>query len=216
MQFVLPPLASLTGQRAHPPGREPTALAWPAGETSIPNFSDWQAGDLVLIKSSGTVVSSTIEGVQASIRSSSPPFGEPEWTHVAIYVGHGLVVESVPLHGMRYAPVHHYVLNRAVRVRRLNRGGVPIAAHEGEWAVKWAASFFTSGYAYAAIARHLLMHMKTTSPGAEAFFCSSLVAITYTKALGVLLESDPNHRPLLPATLVNHPRFSDVLLEWRV
>lgn len=132
-----------------------------------------------------------------------------------MYVQDGLLIESVPMHGIRYVPVHHYVTTREVRVRRLNRGGVPIGLLEGERIVRAAAEFFDSGYAYAAIARHLFMQMAITSPNSNSFFCSSFVAVAYTKSLRVVLESNPDHRPLLPATLVNHPKFFDVELEWR-
>lgn len=132
-----------------------------------------------------------------------------------MYVQDGLVLESVPMHGVRYVPVHQYVTTRDVRVRRLNRGGVPIGVLEGERIVRAAAEFFASRYAYSAIARHLLMQMAITSPNTSSFFCSSFVAVAYTKSLRVVLESNPDHRPLLPATLVNHPRFFDVELEWR-
>jgi hypothetical protein len=51
---------------------------------------------------------------------------------------------------------------------------------------------------------------------AGQFFCSSYVAVVHTKALKVTLDQHTRHRPLLPATLVNHPEFADLDLEWRL
>jgi hypothetical protein len=188
-------------------------LTWPA-EAAIPNFSDWQAGDLVLVKSDGSAMAKVIEGTQGSLRSSQPPAGDPEWTHVAIYVDQGLVIESVPRHGIRYCPVHEYAKDRDLRVRRLLRGGAPITLAEGVGIVREASCWFEQSYSYWGIARHLFMQMAL--PNADQFFCSSYVAVVYTKALKVVLDQHPHHRPLLPATLVNHPAFADLDVEWRL
>lgn len=58
--------------------------------------------------------------------------------------------------------------------------------------------------------------MQMALPNADEFFCSSYVAVVHTKALKVMLEQQPRHRPLLPATLANHPAFADLDVEWRV
>lgn len=57
--------------------------------------------------------------------------------------------------------------------------------------------------------------MQMALPNADQFFCSSFVAVVYTVALKVVLERQAQHRPLLPATLVNHPAFADLDVEWR-
>lgn len=193
--------------------REPSVLAWPT-TTAIPNFSDWQAGDLVLVKSDGSATAQVIEGVQGSLQSSQLPAGDPEWTHVAMYVDQGLVVESVPRRGVRYCPVHEYAQTRPLRVRRLLRGGAPITPAEGASVAREASRHFEQGYSYWGIARHLFMQMSL--PNAEQFFCSTYVAVVHAKALKVALDQHAQHRPLLPATLVNHPAFADLDVEWRV
>jgi hypothetical protein len=191
---------------------EPVATSWP-DDGPVPNLSDWQAGDLVLVRSDGSATARTITAVQGSLRSGQPPFGDPDWTHVGLYVGNGLMIEAVPQRGVRYCPLAEYARTRSLRVRRLLRGGAPLSAAEGGLVVREASRYFEHGYSYWGIARHLLMHMA--SPQADPFFCSSFVALVHTRALRVVLESDPNHRPLLPATLVNHPGFADLDLEWR-
>ena len=77
-----------------------------------------------------------------------------------------------------------------------------------------ASQYFEQSYSYWGIARHLFMQMALAS--ADQFFCSSYVAVVHTVALKVTLERLAQHRPLLPATLVNHPAFADLDLEWRV
>lgn len=130
MAFVLPALAALTIPDQLGTAREPAVLTWPT-TTAIPNFSDWQAGDLVLVRSDGSAMARVIEGVRGSLLSSAPPTGDPAWTHVALYVDQGLVIESAPRRGIRYCPVHEYALDRELRVRRLLRGGTPVMPAEG-------------------------------------------------------------------------------------
>lgn len=213
MAFVLAALNALTIPTQLGAVREPPVLTWPT-TVAIPNFSDWQVGDLVLVKSDGSTMSKVIEGVQGSLQSSQPPTGDPEWTHVALYIDHGLVIESVPRRGIRYCPVHEYAQTRELRVRRLLRGSTPITPAEGTSIVREASRYFEQSYSYWGIARHLFMQMAL--PSADQFFCSSYVAVVHTKALKVTLDQQAHHRPLLPATLVNHPAFADLDLEWRV
>ena len=179
----------------------------------VPNFTDVQAGDLVLIRADQTAIGATIQGVQGSLPSSSPPNGDPDWTHVGVYVNDGLMVETVPGRGVRYCPISHYVQTRDIRVRRLTRQGTRIAVSAGEKVVREAAAFFEQKYSYWSIVKHLLM--QTNVSNSESFFCSSFVSIVYTKGLKVLLERNVLHRPLLPATLATHPQFDDIDLEWR-
>jgi Permuted papain-like amidase enzyme, YaeF/YiiX, C92 family len=213
LAFVLPALNALTLPAHLGAVSEPQVLTWPTA-AALPNFSDWQAGDLVLVKSDGSAMAKVIQGVQSSLQSSQPPAGDPEWTHVALYVDEGLVIESVPRRGIRYCPVHEYAQTRELRVRRLLRGGAPITPAEGASIAREASRYFEQSYSYWGIARHLFMQMAL--PNADQFFCSSYVAVVHTKALKVILEQEAHHRPLLPATLVNHPAFADLDLEWRV
>lgn len=213
MAFVLPALAASTGPHLLGAMREPQVLTWPT-TAAIPNFSDWQAGDLVIVKSDGSPMAQVIEGVQGSLRSSSAPVGDPAWTHVALYVDQGLLIESAPKHGIRYCPVHEYARDRELRVRRLLRGSTPATPAEGASLVREASRYFEQGYSYWGIVRHLFMQMAL--PNADEFFCSSYVAVVYTNALKVVLEHQVWHRPLLPATLVNHSAFADLDVEWRV
>lgn len=212
MAFVLPALNALPVPAQFGAVREPPVLTWTT-TVAIPNFSDWQVGDLVLVKSDGSTMAKIIEGVQGSLQSSQPPTGDPEWTHVALYVDQGLVIESVPRRGIRYCPVQEYAQTRELRVRRLLRGGAPITPKEGTDLIHEASRYFEQAYSYWAIARHLFMQMAI--PNADQFFCSSYVAVVHTKALKVTLDQLAQHRPLLPATLVNHPAFADLDLEWR-
>jgi hypothetical protein len=213
LAFVLAALNALTIPAQLGAVREQPVMTWPT-TVAIPNFSDWQVGDLVLVKSDGSTMAKVIEGVQGSLQSSQPPAGDPEWTHVALYVDQGLVIESVPRRGIRYCPVHEYAQTRELRVRRLLRGSTPITPAEGTSLVREASRYFEQGYSYWGIARHLFMQMAL--PNADQFFCSSYVAVVHTKALKVTLDQQAHHRPLLPATLVNHPAFADLDLEWRV
>lgn len=213
MAFVLPALNALTAPLQPGTAREAQVLSWPTA-AAIPNFSQWQVGDVVLVRSDGSTMAKIIEGVQNSLRSSQLPIGSPDWTHVAMYVDQGLVIESVPRYGIRYCPIHEYAQTRELRVRRLLRGGAPITPSEGTSLVHEASRYFEQAYSYWAIARHLFMQMAL--PNADQFFCSSYVAVVHTKALKVTLEQLADHRPLLPATLVNHPAFADLDLEWRM
>jgi uncharacterized protein YycO len=179
----------------------------------VPNLSDLQAGDVVLVKADPSPLGATIRGVQGSLLSASPPHGDPDWTHVGLYVGEGLIVETVPGHGVRYCPVSQYAAQRDLRARRLVRRGAQLSVQDGQQIVRAAAEFFEQKYSYRSIVNHLMMQAKVSNPA--AFFCSSFVAIAYMKGIKVLLETDVRHRPLFPATLANHPWFDDIDLEWR-
>lgn len=211
MALVLPALAQNPAvslvQEARP-------LTWPTSLVVVPNLSTLQPGDLVLVKADQSPFGAAIRGVQGSLLSSSPPNGDPDWTHVGLYVGDGLMVETVPTHGVRYCPVSQYVQSRDLRVRRYLRQGAHLSAQDGQRIVRAAAEFFEQKYSYWSIVGHLMMQTNLSNPA--AFFCSSFVAIAYTKGIKALLEKEVRHRPLFPATLANHPQFDDIDLEWRI
>ena len=49
----------------------------------------------------------------------------------------------------------------------------------------------------------------------DAVYCSTLVGAVVTEATGIVLEADPQYRPLYPAVLAMNPALQIVNLEWR-
>lgn len=195
------------------PLAEKRPITWQTRHKAVLGFTDLQPGDLVLVKADSSNIGSAIKGVQGSLISGAHPHGDPNWTHVGIYVDDGIMLEAVPKLGVRYCTLEKYAITRDIRVRRLVHDGAAVTKVDGIKVVRVAADFFEKKYSMASIAAHLFSPAKVSSP--SAFFCSTFIAVVYAKALKTMLDSDAFHRPLFPATLAKHPSFIDIPVVWR-
>lgn len=208
--FNSTPASSLTKKS------EPRPLAWPPAKVHVPNLTDVQPGDIVLVRGTRQGVSATLESIQKKFSSSCPPVGDPSWTHVAIYAGEGLLLEAVSKQGVRYVPLHSYCESRDVLVRRYADNGVAISLEDGAKIVRHGMSFFGSNYSVPSFLYFSLRRNRDDSLRQNQFVCSSFVAYAYIKGIRVGLGMNRAYDPLFPGTLAGHADFDDVALEWRV
>jgi len=82
----------------------------------IPNFRRCHSGDLILFRNRRPGPSCHW------IRKAQSTFGDEDaqWTHAAVFLYDDLIVEAVPLHGVRPRSLCSDVPNRVLRVRRNN------------------------------------------------------------------------------------------------
>lgn len=120
---VLSPLAT----QMMDPNTEPTP-AWLRGQLKgtaprqLPNLSDWRPGDLVLLVLFAPLVG---DAFTLAIETTQQAFGasahEAKFTHVAVYLGNGEIVDARPLEDV---DIRHDLAARAehalLRVRRLS------------------------------------------------------------------------------------------------
>ena len=89
---------------------------WPG--TYAPNFSDWLVGDLVFVHSAGDIPGKMIQAYQAVSACPLTRAGRM-CTHIGIYVGNGMVVDTTPGVGVTERSVWSYCQTRALQLRRL-------------------------------------------------------------------------------------------------
>jgi cell wall-associated NlpC family hydrolase len=176
----------------------------------VPNFSDWQLGDIVLVATDGAKAGRGIQLAQALSRDAQVREAA-RFTHAAIYVGGGVLIEATPQQPIARRPVWFYCQRRSLMVRRLPHDSVPLAAIESIAAA--AASHIGEAYSLSAAVFSKLI--PGTEPDAARLYCSTFVGLVVTEATGVRLTAKKEHRPLHPATLAMHPDLVSVALEWR-
>jgi cell wall-associated NlpC family hydrolase len=190
--------------------REPSAPSgWPAKQ--VPNFSDWNAGDILLVHRTLDVVGRGI--VLSQTLSLSPITSKgAEWTHAAIYVGGGILIDATLRKGVAAHSVWDYASTRQIRVRRIADPSVP-ASDIADIASEAHRHIGKSYSLLQAIASKLV---PGTVPDPNALYCSTFVGLVVANATQIDLSSDPMHQPLHPGTLAEHGDLADVDLEWRL
>jgi cell wall-associated NlpC family hydrolase len=183
-------------------------LAWPGAQ--VPNFSDWQEGDIVLVHRAQDAIGIAIQALQAASLSPVTRAGSL-CSHAAIYIGDGMVVDATPAAGVSAQSIWNYCQTRSIQVRRLSEPSIP------EFDIANIATLARQhvGEPYSVIQAILSKLFPGTLPIPNALYCSTLVGLVIADATGVDLSSDPVHQPLHPGTLAAHPDLMDVLLEWR-
>ena len=190
------------------PRREPLVpVAWPG--TYVPNFGDWREGDIVLVHRTTDAIGYAIQASQAASLSPVTRAGSI-WSHAAIYIGGGIVVDATRGAGVSMQSVWNYCQTRAIQVRRLSDPSIPMADITDISALAQQHI----GEPYSVMQAFISKVFPGTVPVPDALYCSTLVGLVVTDATGVDLSSDPAHQPLHPGTLAAHPDLMDVLLEW--
>lgn len=199
-------------------GRLPTArpLEAPAAwlPAICPNFGDWVPGDIILVhrvSSSFDPFGFVLEGSQrislVARGSNAEQFSHV--THAGIYVGDGLMVDSVPRMGVRRISVWTLASVRTLQVRRaVGFDGPAIAAFaEGE---------VGKSYNILALIRDGFIDANPYED-LSGMYCTQLVlrAATATDQFSRNLAEKPEHNPFFPAMLVQHPALAPVSVHWR-
>jgi hypothetical protein len=195
----------------YPTSQEKTPAGWAL--PIVPNFSDWELGDIVLVEGSG--LWGSLISLGQGVLSPSSKSGK-SWSHCAIYSGHGNVIDAT--FGSRIAEqsVATYVTNRAVAVLRLipdpNTPATPGAA-----VAALARTRIGDAYAWRDILSIVAKwgNVKPIANGNHtAAYCSALVVQCYGK-VNAPLDTVPGGCPCFPSTLSCHPWLQDVSIEWR-
>lgn len=191
-------------RREHPlPG------CWPG--TYVPNLSEWEEGDIVLVEAAG-FSGLVIRGVQAGTMNIAMLQGAL-WSHAAVYVGNGMVVDAAFPAGVTAQPLWNYSATRAVTVRRVGDPTVSLAMRR--FIGVSATTHVGQPYSLLQAALAKLGIPSAQAPNPNALFCSTFAGLVVAEATGIRLWSDPKHQPLLPAILATHPDLDTVPVEWR-
>lgn len=209
-QLILPPY-HYTPVTPRPARRVAAPQGW--GLPIVPNFQDWELGDIVLMSAQG--VSGTMIHLGQQILAGR---ATPSWSHAALYAGNGEVVESVAGQGVRRAPIEPYCISRSLAVLRLApfNGLVPNA---GPLALGMAAQRIGDPYAWKDLVSLVKVWRSPTpqpnSSAGVAAYCSALIVQCYaSQPINTALDLAPGCLPCLPATLATHPWLDDVPVEW--
>jgi len=204
----LPPIG-LANLSDHPPV-EAAPVAWLAGAPVVPNFSEWEPGDVILVGDGSWL----IQFAQAASSSRLSRVGR-RFTHTGIYAGAGELIDSTTADGIQIRPVADY-RHRVLALRRLpgitqtQRLDIVAGAqqHVGKSYGWWQAA------ASKLIPRPLQGFIRGYTAESR-LYCSALVREAVDDGCGVNLDALPMYRPLYPATLSQHAAFDEIDLEWR-
>lgn len=182
---------------------------WPG--LAVPNFSNWKPGDIVLVGKDESFQSRTTSTLQRTHRKSFE-MGENYWTHAALYIGNGEIVEVDFKAGLVRSSVWKYCHSRTLSLRRVP--DVDISQQDRQAAVDWALQHIGTPYGkFHLLWTSLISKNQAISP--RKFYCSSLVASAFEFGGSLSLYGDTSMLPPYPATLAAHPGLEDVLLQWR-
>lgn len=182
----------------------------PAGWPSqlVPNFSDWQPADIVLVGNDRTLAGNAIVASQYASLSGATRAGA-QYTHAALYVGNGLLVDATAGAGIAERSVWDYCQFRMLALRR-----VPgLSRVQADNIVIKARSHLGKSYSWLGVIASKLI--PQTEPNPDRLYCSTLVGLVVAQGSGRKLASIPRYKPLHPGTLAGHWGLDRVDLEWR-
>ena len=180
----------------------------------FPNIDEWKPGDLLLFHDPRklSLVSHLI--VRAQQREYN--LEHARWHHAAVYVGEGFICEANMIGGVRRRPLHAYVGEHWIRVRRdsnLNElDGYKLAIR--------AMTRLGQRYDFGAILRLIGQFIggfwkpATLALNSKGAICSRLYELAYWAAAGRILYNTDG-RPIIPADLSLTDQLVDVAVNWR-
>jgi cell wall-associated NlpC family hydrolase len=215
-QFVLPSIDDYLRQGVFPTVVEGPPPNW--SERFVPNFSEWQEGDVVLVGARGTIGFFIFAG-QWFV--SGQPAASCKWSHCAIYAGRGEIIDAVPGAGVTRRSLLQYCNHRAISLRRGRVGHqMLMPSADGHAIVLAAQKAIGSAYHTADLWRLAGYWLRRRGPQfvqstlARRYFCSGLVVQAYA-SVGLRLDGK-GYRPCLPATFDSHAALVPVPIEWRL
>lgn len=200
------------------PGATPSArpIAWPVSEIAVPNLVDWAPGDILVMETLGTTGSALVEGFQQSSPIAAVR-AHARWTHCAVYISRGLIVDSRPWHGGRVRRLCTETAHRRITVLRI-KATVATRAERHRLA-EVAAELEDVSYSYWSLGWAQPLPNGSQNAGSSgalprSLICSALVGFAASKA-GIALEYAPGAAtPLLPAGLMVHPWLEEIMATW--
>jgi hypothetical protein len=189
----------------------------PAGAAPVP--LGLQQGDVIL---TSPITPSMVDGVIFSAQQLVYPLDDAAWTHAAIYVGNGMVVDAQPVHNVAVRTFQNLIAGCHFRVLRLQGIGPQM-----QWDVCHAALGLQGKYGYlAAITdgliqnaplpshwKQLVATVASSARGRDHFYCSQLVNEAYVAAAQVSVVSGRSYVPL-PAAFSASGLFADMQVRW--
>ena len=202
---VLPPVGSADLSDS-PPSESAVPAGWPS--KLVPNFSEWLSADIVLVGSDGTRAARAIQAAQRTSFSAVTRAGY-EYTHAALYLGDGRLIDATVASGISERSVWDYCGHRKLTVRRVP-GLSPTDIND---IVNKAKTHLGKNYAWLGVVISKLI--PKTEPNPKRLYCSTFVGLSIDQGSGRKLASLPEHKPLYPGTLMAHPGLDQIELEWR-
>lgn len=187
--------------------REPVPPGWPSSR--VPNFSDWQPADIVLVANDGSVAGNAIAWSQRASLSPATRVGA-KYTHAALYVGSGMLIDATAGDGIAERSVWDYCQVRTLTLRRLPSLSQALADN----IVLKARSHVGKAYSWLGVIASKLIPL--TEPHPDRLYCSTFVGLVVAQGSGRQLASLPRYKPLHPGTLAGHAGLDRVGLEWRL
>lgn len=135
------------------------------------------------------------------------------WSHAAVYVGNGILIDAVYGTGIQQCSLWTYCHHRAITVRRIDDPAIPAA--DVAKIAGCAVSHIGEAYSVVEAVLAKLGWPSAQTPNASALYCSTFAALVIAEATGFELASDPQWQPLYPSMLAAHSDLSVVPLEWR-
>ena len=184
----------------------------------VPDDTELLPGDVILFSGRG-LVSWAIRATQVMAEF------DPEharWTHAALYIGKGTVVEAVTWQGVRVAPLEQVTAGRTLLVRRRHKAtnGVDDLSMEDRFRVVIdALSQITLGYSLDVLpdlALNAVLHKLGRPVGghvARVVICSNIISRAYMTALRLALSAAATD-VTWPADLSYCDELDDIRIGW--
>ena len=186
-------------------------------------------GDIILcapIHSDSTWFAKISYWLISKFQSIAAKDGDSSWSHVAIYVGRGRIVEAAPFVGVWQAPIYNYVPGYRLRFRRFDTTIAEEDTIGFEIALGAALEISNSRYAIFQVLKIVapfirkidrFLHRIFPSIKEKNHICSTLYSQQVFKATNDYIVDEKQiieGLPVMPAQLANSPRLRDVDVGW--
>lgn len=201
---LLPPVGQADLSDNPPPEQAPPGWHY----ALVPNFSEWLAGDVVLVQGSWGISAAQLTSLTRANRQGRA------FTHAGIYAGGGELIDAMPNGGIAVRQIWTYAQKRTLALRRLPT----LSDQERLDIVAAARRYVGTSYGWWAAAVSKLTPRFVPPqfiPGRRALYCSTLVSAAVEAGCGQQLDALATYRPLYPAALSQHQALDEVELEWR-
>lgn len=175
----------------------------------IPTIAQLEAGDIVLTLEPGSKGGDWIRRYQAS------RFGDfdAQWSHVAVHIRNGILVEALPRKGVVRSHIGDYVGRHRLLVRRIRRIGsagdslaISACLMIGR---QYDANMFFHFFQYATSAEY-----RRNTLFRRYMICTEVVDRAFQETFRRNIADCPVDQPLTPAHLSASTEFDDVPMAW--